>query len=277
LSYILIIDGQFILFLPSDRVFPGDYSDDDKVTMITSTNNSTNATAASPSSSSSDVSAMGKETHSTKQPAPPYVIASMKYLVILTLMVLAGNSSPPEDIQHQHIDKIKTGRLFPRLLVSAPAIGSNGNKGDVKRSEFKMPSLSLIESHITVNGRRGTTEKNSHCPPQNTTAQVYLTSHANDTLRVIVAEDILASVTTVSSIELVPHSIIVPRISLPRREELEMLLIETCKLLAALIQPVPSEVSLRALVHLEVKSYYSVSWFIVSQTVSHCSLHHRQC
>jgi len=276
LSYILIIDGQFILFLPSDRVFPGDYSDDDKVTMITSTNNSTSATAASPSSSSSDVSAMGKETHSTKQPAPPYVIASMKYLVILTLMVLAGNSSPPEDIQHQHIDKIKTGRLFPRL-VSAPAIGSNGNKGDVKRSEFKMPSLSLIESHITVNGRRGTTEKNSHCPPQNTTAQFYLTSHANDTLRVIVAEDILASVTTVSSIELVPHSIIVPRISLPRREELEMLLIETCKLLAALIQPVPSEVSLRALVHLEVKSYYSVSWFIVSQTVSHCSLHHRQC
>jgi hypothetical protein len=267
-------------------VFPGDYSDDDKVTTITSTNNSTSATAtvASPSSlSSSDVSAMGKETHSTKQPPPPYVMASMKYLVILTLMALAGNSSSPEDIlQHQHIDKIKTGRSFPRL-VSAPAISSNG-KGVVKRSEFKMPSLSLIESHVTVNGRRGTAEKSPpHCPPQNTTtAQVYLTSHANDTLRVIGEEDTVTSVTTVSSVDLVPHSIIVPTISLPRREELEMLLIETCKLLAALIQPIPSEVSLRALVHLEVKLRQCLIAYCITDSgaslfIISCSLYYRQC
>lgn len=263
-------------------MFPGDYSDDDKVTTITSTTNSTSATAAaSPSSSSSDVSAMGKETHSTKQPPPPYVMASMKYLVILTLMALAGNSSSSEDIQHQHIDKIKTGRSFPRL-VSAPAISSNG-KGVVKRSEFKMPSLSLIESHVTVNGRRGTAEKSPHCPSQNTTtAQVYLTSHANDTLRVIGEEDTVTSVTTVSSVDLVPHSIIVPTISLPRREELEMLLIETCKLLAALIQPIPSEVSLRALVHLEVKLRqcliaYCITDSVASLFIISCSLYYRQC
>ena len=225
-------------------MFPGDFSDDDKVT----TPNSTHATAAAVATS--DVSVMGKEAHSTKQP-PPYVIASMKYLVLLTLMTLAGNSSSLEDMRHQHIDKTKTGRSFPRLM-SAPAIGSrDGREDHVKRSEFKMPSLSLIESHhVTVNGRRGT-EKNPPCPQ---TAQMYLISHASDTLRVVGEGDTVALNTTASSsIDLVPHSIVVPRISLPRRDELEMLLIETCKLLAALIQPIPSEVSLRALVHLEVK------------------------
>lgn len=225
-------------------MFPGDYSDDDKVT----TPNSTSAAAAAVATS--DVSVMGKEAYSTKQP-PPYVMASMKYLVLLTLMTLAGNSSPPEDMRHQHIDKTKTGRSFPRLM-SAPAIGSrDGREDHVKRSEFKMPSLSLIESHhVTVNGRRGT-EKNPPCPQ---TAQMYLISHASDTLRVVEEGDTVASNTTASSsIDPVPHSIVVPRISLPRRDELEMLLIETCKLLAAPIQPIPSDLSFKALAHLEVK------------------------
>jgi len=167
----------------------------------------------------------------------------MKYLVQLTLMVLAGN--PPSDM-HPHIDRMKTERLFPRPVPTAPVNNSN-DRAIVKRSEFHMPSLYLVESHVTVNGRRGT--EKSPCPQ---TAQAYLAGHANDILRVVVAEgnDITSSGT--SSVSPVPHSIVVRHVSLPRREELDMLVTETCKLLTTLIQPLPSEVSLKALAYLEV-------------------------
>ena len=229
-------------------MFPGDSSEDEK-TATHSTNNNIVPEVNS--------IVIGKELNTTKQPL--YVIASMKYLMQLTLMVLAGSSCreklTSDNMHHLQNNKIAKSEIpFPK---SGLPHSSNNDKGNnAKYSEFNMPSLSLVEANLTVNSRRAV-DKNQG---QQSTAHAYLISHINDHLRVISDSDMptTSSFATESMDPLTDkaHSIVVPHICLPRRDELEMLLMETCKLFAALVQPVPSEVSLKAISYLEVSNYF---------------------